>query len=265
MSGGDQYDYLSGIVTVERDAPLEWRGDAVLPFWMAPNDPRWGRSLSRVLYHESIHFWQFLNSPYLIRIVGRLWDQLLHYEATGELSLHGSLWQEVGAEAPTAFSNYELVECWARYWDVHNRSPLEIIREEAIASKGAPLEHQGYYNHHAYDLVMTDGPKCKLYARPYRWLLDTCEGDSLLASVVFPIITNAAFTTLNPAGFFHESLRLGLASGKLRERVGQYRGREMPWWRCRGSRRPARVGHRPSRAPENAGVPTRHDICSNPS
>jgi hypothetical protein len=222
MKTFDQYDYLSGIVTIKCDGPFDWKDNAVLPFWVAPNDERWGKQLSRVLYHESLHFWQFLSSPYLIRIVGRLWNQLLHYEATGELSLEDSLWQDQETRSSKAFSNYELVESWARYWDVHTRNPIEIISEEAIEANGASLDHKGYYSYQAYDIVMTKGPNCQLYARPYRWLLATCDGNSLLANVLFPLITNAAFSTLNPAGFFHEAIEIALKSRKIRDGIREY-------------------------------------------
>jgi len=234
MKTFDQYDFLSGIVTIKCEGPLEWKNLAVLPFWQAPNDELWGKQLCRVLYHESLHFWQFLSSPYLIELVGKLWSQLLHYEKTGELSLLDSLWHDRDEQPSMVFSNYELVECWARFWDVHTRNPIEIIKEERITTNGASLDHQGYYNFQAFDIVMTKGNDCQLYARPYRWLLDQCEGNSLLACILFPLITNAAFSTRNPARFFHDSIQFAFQSKNIHESIKEYSGQavNLSWLTC---------------------------------
>ena len=229
----NQDHYLSGIVTVKRDAPLDWKEMAVLPFWERPNDERWGRRLSRVLYHEALHFWQFVNSPYLIGVVSRYWGKLLHYEATGELLLEDSLWNDQKACSSERFSNYELVECWARFWEVHTRNPIEIIRDESIEANGF-LSYRGHYTDHAYDTVMTNGHNCQLYAGPYRWLLEVCDGNSLLAHVIFPLIANAAFSTLHPSRFFYEAIERALKSSHLRQAVLEYRAQSinLTWLQC---------------------------------
>lgn len=234
MKRFDQYDYLSGIVTVKRDAPVDWKSKAVLPFWEAPNDPRWGERLCQVLYHESLHFWQFLNSPYLIRVVGNLWEKLQSFEQTGELSREPSLWHDPKAPPSVAFSNYELVECWARFWDVHTRNPQKIIEAEAIEVNEEGLDFNGFYTDRAYDLVMTLGVNCQLYARPYRWLLEACDNNSLLAHVLFPLIANAAFSTENPSLFFHNATERALQSTKIRQAVLGFRGQaiNLTWLKC---------------------------------
>lgn len=225
MKTFDQYDFLSGIVTIRREAPADWEGKAVLPFWTAPNEDEWGRRLCRVLYHEALHFWQFLSSPYLIEVVGRLWQQLENFEARGQLAAPEALWDEEDGQAATPFTTYEIVECWARFWDVHTRNPLTIIAEEDIATDGSKLDHHGYYGDKAYDLVMTQGPNCQLYARPYRWLLEACRGNSLMANVLLPLMTNAAFSTLAPATFFHQAVQRALQSNNIKAEIAAFQNR----------------------------------------
>lgn len=225
MKTFDQYDYLSGIITVRRVAPAAWKNEAVLPFWKVPNDAAWGSHFSRVLYHEALHFWQFLSSPYLIDIVARLWGQLQHFEASGELSSTDTLWDNEGDHSAMPFNTYELVECWARFWDVHTRNPIDIIAEEGIATDGSKLDHHGYYGDKAYDLVMTEGPNCQLYARPYRWLLKACQGNSLMANVLLPLITNAAFSTLAPATFFQGAIQRALQSKKIKAEIEPFQNK----------------------------------------
>lgn len=234
MKRFNQYDYLSGIVTVKRTAPSDWKDLAVLPFWGSPNDERWGVQLSRVLYHEALHFWQFLNSPYLIRLVGKLWEKLIEFEKTGELSFEYTYWGDYNNGPSKEFSNYELVECWARFWDVHSRNPINIIKEENIEVDDLILDYRGFYIDRAYDIVMTKGPNCQLSAKPYRWLLDKCSDNSLLANVLFPLITNASFSTLKPSVFFQGAIELAIKSREINDIVLEYSGQaiNLIWLKC---------------------------------
>lgn len=234
MSLDNQYDYLSGAVTIKADGPEEWRDLPVLPFWDRPNDPAWGKLLCRVLYHEAVHFWQFLSSPYIASLVSEEWGRMIHLETTGKLAPESEFVRAFSRKVEP-FSPAELVECWARYWDVHTRGPLAIIEEESIsvANRDA-LEFRGFYTDSAYDTVMTNGSSCHLYARPYRWLLDQAEGNSMLANVLFPILTNAAFTTLDPVRFFLGVLETAVGSDEVREVVLSQRGQaiNLSWLKC---------------------------------
>jgi hypothetical protein len=65
MSKTNAFVWLSGTVTIPVRAPEEWATDGLVEFYKDPNKPEWGGTLCRVLYHESIHFWQLLSSAYL--------------------------------------------------------------------------------------------------------------------------------------------------------------------------------------------------------
>jgi hypothetical protein len=203
----NRYDYLRGIVSVNAEAPVGWEAEWDLPFWMSPNNDAWGRQLCRVLYHETLHFWQLLSSGYLAVLVAAEWERLLHYEATGELMPAGQFLMDhsrpIGSDP---FSTAELTECWARFWDVHTRSPARIIDEEGITpGDDAALTTQFgeivAYTGDAFDIVMQVGEDSAVYGAPYRWLLETVH-DSYLANLLFPILVQAAFSTVRPAGMF---------------------------------------------------------------
>ena len=66
-------DFLTGTVSVGVDAPSELleEPEKLLPdFYRDPNNPRWN-SISRILYHESVHFWQIYSSGYIAPADGR--------------------------------------------------------------------------------------------------------------------------------------------------------------------------------------------------
>lgn len=127
------FDFLSGSVRVAAIAPESWQNEDELPFWQDPNNESWGGVLCRILYHEAVHFWQFLASGYLGNVVADEWVRLLDYEETGRLRPASEFVRTYARPAEALpFSNRELVEAWARYWDVHTRSPAQILREENI-------------------------------------------------------------------------------------------------------------------------------------
>jgi hypothetical protein len=203
-----QYEYLSGTLTVNADAPEDWQAAEELPFWTDPNNDAWGTKLCRVLYHESVHFWQFLSSAYIANLVAEEWSRLVRYEKTGVLLPASESRKRHGqTREGEPFSPSELAESWARYWDVHTRSPARIVREEGIAvDNPARLQiHSGMqiaYTGDAFDTVMQVGEDCAVYGRPYRWLLQQLHGHSAFAALVFPIMAHAAFSAPNPVEVF---------------------------------------------------------------
>ncbi len=232
------FDYLSGTIRIKREAPPAWETEAVLPFWVAPNDPKWGSHLSRVLFHESIHFWQMLFSSYLVVVVSTAWEDLLHFEQSGEVRLENKIMENYRtAQQSFPFSAQELVECWARFWDVHTRGPHTIIQEEEILppeeQKRIFLDQRGY-TAFAYDTVMTEGPHCHIYGRPFRWLLQRVANHSLFAQLLFPILTHAAFTTIDPVFFFCRTVDMAIKSKRVRDVVNQFGGQgiNLSWILC---------------------------------
>jgi hypothetical protein len=207
----NHFDYLSGCIGVNADAPKDWEPlrsiitgqlfSPDLPFWSDPNNDAWGVQLCRILYHESVHFWLLLSSAYIASLVADEWDRLLRYEETGVLSPPTNTVRDHAITLPdNPFSASELVECWARYWDVHTRGPDKILREEGITGDDAALRGQYGYTGAAYDLVMQSGEDCGVYGRPYRWLLE--RWGSRRTALIFPIITHAALSTCRPVTMF---------------------------------------------------------------
>jgi hypothetical protein len=231
-----EFDYLSGSVTIPTEVDASWfKEDDIsynlTPFYSYPNDPKWGNILSRVLYHESIHFWQFLSSGYVANLIGGEWDRFKQYERTGEILPQGELLQNYSIRKEgLPFSSAELVECWARYWDVHTRSPAQIIREEGIELPSTmPIEIDGgyfvrAYTSKAYDAVMQGGKNPDIYAAPYRWLLQKTSGDSRFVNYVFPIIAHHAFGSPDPTGVFSRAFERAIQSAELRELINQQTG-----------------------------------------
>ncbi|MGA9773835.1 MAG: hypothetical protein WBV94_32695 [Blastocatellia bacterium] len=228
------FDYLSGAVCVNAAAPESWIDQYELPFWEDPNNEEWGGTLGRILYHESVHFWQFLSSAYLANLVAEEWVRLLEYEKTGQLSAASDkIHSYVKPREDLPFTNRELVEAWARYWDVHTRSPARIMQEEHIDPKRPgvwEIREPGStsaivaYTNDAFDLVMQIGPDCRVYGRPYRWLLEKFQAHSAFVAVLFPIITHAAFGSPDPVGVFCSSFELAWNNKAVRDGIDQRSG-----------------------------------------
>lgn len=243
------FTYLTGAVAISAAAPVELVGeDSLVQFYQNPNDERWGEQLCRVLYHESVHFWQFLASAYLANLIGEEWVRLLHYEQSGAVRPQSAAVAGFKQRAETApFSPYELVECWARYWDVHTRSPARIIRQEGIdLPQAAVLERTRWetgtreYSGIAFDVVMQHGQDCSLYAAPYRWLLNQASRQrfvkkpgaapeeraamaSSFVALFFPVIAHAAFASPDPVGVFCAALKRALDSDEIRSGFESHR------------------------------------------
>jgi hypothetical protein len=140
------------------------------------------------------------------------------------------------------FSARELMECWVRYWDVHTRSPAQIIRDERLnVEVTATLERRRRdtgtleYSWLAFDTVMQQGVDRALYAAPYRWMLERASGRrwlrtkaesetsleeqataaSSFVALVFPIITHAAFGSPSPVTVFCEAFERALNSDQF--------------------------------------------------
>jgi hypothetical protein len=133
------------------------------------------------------------------------------------------------------FSTQELTECWARYWDVHTRNPATIIEEDQIhvADPALLRTQQGNiegYTSEAFDLFMQEGKDAELYAAPYRWMLDQCDGHSAFTNIAFPILVFHAFGSPHPVGLLQKSLERALKSELIWQGVtGRSRNINLDW------------------------------------
>lgn len=226
------FDYLSGAVNIPAPTPDTWQEEGLTPFYENPNNAAWGDVLCRVLYHESVHFWQFLSSGYIANLVAGEWNRLNHFERTDEIIPQSKFLTDYSRRIEgNPFSAYELVECWARYWDVHTRSPERIIRKERIKMHHPePLEaafkdfFRFGYTGTAFDTVMQHGQDCTLYAEPYRWMLERASGHSAFVAITFPIIAHHAFGSSDPVGVFCKAFDRAKQSSLIQEGIRKRSG-----------------------------------------
>lgn len=245
MNAHTDFDFLSGIVRVGAVAPEAWRQEGLDGFFFDPNHAEWGAPLCRRLYHESLHFWQLLGWGYVAHCAAVDWQRVLAFEATGVVpppSARGL--DSMGGAGDGPFSPRQLMEAVARFWDVHTRSPAQVIVDEGLtdaAAEAGPLTvpdpHGGgldAYTHKAFDFVMQHGPDCRHYAEPYRWLLERVHGASAFAAILFPLCAHAAMGTPDPvrvfcaavdAAFEHRMIR-----GLMNHRSGSIHSDWMMFW-----------------------------------
>ena len=226
------FEYLTGTVTVPASAPTEWQTEGLGEFYRAPNDDDWGATLCRVLYHESIHFWQLFSSAYVGNLLADDWSRLQHFRSTGEIKPLGPearQYDNVAEGLP--FTPRNLVECWARFWDIHTRGPHAIIRDEGYPAEEVnrleiinPYTGIKSYTDEAFDYLMKGGRGSSLYEQPYRWLLDQTHGHSAFVAITFPILVHSAFGSPNPVAVFCEAFDRAWNSRFLREAINQRSG-----------------------------------------
>jgi hypothetical protein len=222
VSASNAFVWLTGTVTLPVDLPEGLKESGLPIFFEKPNDPSWGGALGRVLYHESIHFWQLLSSGYLANALAGEWVNLEMYERSGRISPSDPSLPLDRTRESDPFSVRELVECWARYWDVHTRSPATLIDEDHLdladdRASTTTVDGLDGYTSCAFDLFMQEGKDAKYYARPYRWALAECDNDSAFTNIVFPILVFNAMGSRDPITLFVRSLQMAKCSSVLRE------------------------------------------------
>ncbi|HEY0867598.1 MAG TPA: hypothetical protein VGE01_09470, partial [Fimbriimonas sp.] len=228
------FDALAGTVYVNAEAPGRWEHEGLGEFYANPNGQAWGNRLCRVLYHETTHFWQLLGSSYLADVVMDDWERVVAYEQSGKTIPGPAKKREYTAPTSHGFSAHMLAECWARYWDVHTRSPATIAREEDLSVAGV-LQGPLGYSSAAFDAVMTEGKDSKCYGAPYRALLDQFLGHSAYAAYCFPIIVYWAFNSPDPVGAYMRMIGQAWASGNVRAALEARTGSiNVDWFRLRG-------------------------------
>lgn len=245
MNAHTDFDFLSGIVRVGVTAPAAWQDDKLTPFFADPNHADWGPLLCRRLYHETLHFWQLLGWGYVANCAAADWARVLSFEQTGVMPPPSACGLDAMSKVGDGpFSPRELMEAVARFWDVHTRSPAQVIDDEGLADAAAravgPLTmidpHGGNfeaYTHHAFDFVMQQGPDCRRYAEPYRWLLHRVGGASAFAVMMFPLCAHAAMGTPDPVRVFCAAIDLALGNPQIRHVMLRRSGSiHSDWMRC---------------------------------
>ena len=223
MSLGRRFTTIDATVTVPDAMPEDWHA-SVDEFYRNPNDEVWGSTLGRILMHESVHFWQLLSSAYVANLVQLEWVAMRRFEEGGDPRVPEPIRAAVDDSGSQPFSEKELMECWARYWDVHTRSPQQLLEEVGLdpayhgprPDHGAPVDP---YSGEEFDAFMKRGPDAQLYARPYRWALDEVDNSSWFLNTIFPTLVFEAFGSPRPVAFFMQGLRRAVESADVARAV----------------------------------------------
>lgn len=214
MMSGHGFDWFSGAASIAAPCPAGL-ATGLLDFFQGPNAPAWGQVVPRVLYHETLHLWQFAGTRWLQRMVIEEWERVAALEQDGAAPPPGPL--RHGFARPVTgepFAVRDLVECLARSWDVHTRGAHRLREEEGLdlgpvaARVEAVRERLGFggYAAQEFDALMLRGRDQALYAAPYAWLLERCAAAPLVRAIagdgpVAPAASWAAAMVLPIAGF----------------------------------------------------------------
>lgn len=170
---------------------------------------------SRILFHETVHFWQYLNSGYLMRIVEEDWGRLAHFEKTGERRDAPRRQHYRTKHQKHSIAPRQLVEVFARFWDVQVVGPPALLAaeiEEGLAKapiieryraleRGGlltPHSDQGGYRWESFELAM-EGPGGG-WAQPYATLRNQCP--TRAASIFFPVAAALSLKTDDPVSTY---------------------------------------------------------------
>ena len=177
MSASSVFDWFTGLATISQPCPPALRANNLGVFFSAPNRPEFGVAVPRVLMHECLHAFQLAGSRWLQRMVAEEWRRLLEFERTGRAPALGRLrsaWGRPPAGYP--FSVRDLVECLARFWDVHIRGARRILAEDAaVTGTGQPIANgpEGEVGFpladraEEYEAAIRTGQKLDSYPVPY--------------------------------------------------------------------------------------------------
>lgn len=213
---GNTLDLLTGTVTIPEPAPPSLRERGMGAFYTDPNHADWGPQLCRVLYHESLHFWQFLASGYMGNLVASEWTRVVAYRETGQVEPRRPIAEDHRRrQGDDPFSALELVECLARFWDVHTRGAHVVVGEEDIPVDGIVTTGEGGYTHVPFDAVMLGGVALDTYSGPYRWMLDRTGGHSAFVVLTFPTLAFHALGSPRPVEFFRKAFDLAWGSDHI--------------------------------------------------
>ena len=198
----------------------EWRPPSLYPL-TGPKE--WEPPLARRIFHETIHYWQYIGHTHLVHLIDEDWGRLQRFIATGEVVPPGPLRSAFGRPSETAgFSTQDLVEAHARFWDVQALGPPLVIeleldaptrdvshiltREtyERLKAEGKiwlRVDEHGRgsaYSSQSFDLAMRLA--AGRYAVPYLRLRD--RTDDLVAAALFPLCAHFALHSDSPPEFY---------------------------------------------------------------
>ena len=172
---------------------------------------------SRVVFHETVHYWQQLGQGFMGKVAEEDWSRLLRFEARDAPGETGPLRNEfVRRHGGAGFSALDLQESLARFWDVHVIGPHRLLEMDfedpkraiddffkeqylALKKKGMIVhpEHGGYSDV-AFDMAME--ASAGNYAKPYKFVRERCN--PVATGVVFPLAGHCALQSDKPVDVF---------------------------------------------------------------
>lgn len=231
---------LGAIISVDFPAPPR-----SLQVWYGPAS--YYPESSRQLFHETVHFWQYLASGYLTRLVEEDWNRMFAFEQTGKITREATRRLHFVSQHPEhGFSPRDLAEAFARYWDVHVIGPPSLIELELRAGRHAfspefverletlkandGLWHpeSGGYSSASFDLAM-EGPGGG-WAKPYVWLCQKLPPRATAA--LFPVAAHLAFQTTDPVSTFAFFLTAAKSLEEMLARVPSGQDIALMWRMC---------------------------------
>lgn len=184
----------------------------------AKHDPK----RSRIVMHETLHWWQQLGHGFLTFFAAEDWQRLKEFETNGIIPSFGYYSNEFYYEYPyLGFNAFTLNEALTRFWDIHICGPIQLLEMEQSSqneknggfweifnqlkeSKNLYGPDGISYNEKAYTLAM-EGAGGR-YAKPYKMVID--QVGPAIAGIIFPIATHFAFQTTKPVYYFYIFLDL---------------------------------------------------------
>ncbi|HTD20388.1 MAG TPA: hypothetical protein VK667_12755 [Ktedonobacteraceae bacterium] len=141
---------------------------------------------------------------FLTNLALEIWLSLIYFEKTGETEKYNDLQKKlVSKDSAIGFSPLDLMECHARFWDIHVLGPAKVkqFEQEPRNYHLVPADYSlkrpkdapwTGYTGDVFDATMTGAS----YGEPYRRALE--QWGSTVAVVMFPMASYFALQTPNP-------------------------------------------------------------------
>ncbi|MFE6096418.1 hypothetical protein ACFQ7M_31195 [Streptomyces massasporeus] len=177
---------------------------------------------ARIIFHETVHYWQQLSQSFLIELASEEWGRLRHFEETGQVLEIGEMRREFDrVDKDLGFSARDLHECLARFWEVVAFGAQTIISDEwQSGRKTAHPDFEEMYRQRRVELELPPNAWGSYdfqtamyniggdYASPF---LVTCPNLPQCEMFVFPWLAHFALKTRTPVTIF----------GKLIHQLGE--------------------------------------------
>ena len=187
----------------------------------------WNPALSRKIFHETVHYWQYVSHGFLLALVEEEWRRLGAWEPGGKPPPAGPIKRRfLDRDNRHGISVLDLIEAHARFMDVHAFGPPRLIELELddphrvtdpvltratydrLKAEGRiwqSIDEDGNgrgYSELSFSLAMRLAAGG--YGRPYLEIED--RTDTVRASILFPLCAHFALHCHDPVAVFYRLL-----------------------------------------------------------